>query len=47
MPMGISLWSKRKETPSPFRTGLLIGICISLLLFTTCDVYVFGGYMKW
>lgn len=37
---GIAVWSRRQKNPSPFLNGLFIGICLSLLLSTACDVLV-------
>jgi len=42
---GIVAWRKRREAPSPFLNGLIIGACISMLVCSACDVSVFN--MKW
>ena len=42
---GVGVWVRRKNHPSPFLNGLLIGICLTFLLCTTCDVLVEN--IKW
>lgn len=40
--VGIVAWRKRRETPSPYLNGLIIGACVSVLICSACDVSVFN-----
>jgi len=40
--LGFVAWMQRRKMPSPFLTGLLIGVCISLLACATCDIWIFS-----
>lgn len=40
--LGFVAWMQRRKISSPFLTGLLIGVCASLLLCATCDIWIFS-----
>ena len=39
--VGVAAWFKRRARSSAFLSGLVIGICFSILLCASCDAWIF------